>query len=179
MDHEAPPESLYQIVDEIILEGAITPPRENPFTPVQINAIPPARRLCKGILTQDGEMAEEGARGLAGLGGGLTPAGDDFIMGVLLGLRTMVPSEIVSHHSEVILSNVISRTNALSAAWLQAAAKGEVHETWRRFLDALVTEPHAEMQVVLRRILDVGHSSGADALAGFLTICSLESEHTS
>jgi hypothetical protein len=100
----------------------------------------------------------------------LTPSGDDFIMGALLGLRSIVLSETSSRIAETILSIVIPRTNSLSAAWLQAAAKGETHETWRSFFEALVQGSRKKMEAAAIKILDVGHSSGADALAGFLAI---------
>lgn len=107
---------------------------------------------------------------LAGLGGGLTPAGDDFIMGALLGLRSIVRFETSSRIAEAILSIVIPRTNSLSAAWLQAAAKGTTHETWHRFFEAIEQGSREKMEAAAIKIMGIGHSSGADAMAGFLAV---------
>jgi hypothetical protein len=170
MDQEAPGESLYQIVDEIVPEDRENLQQDRVLSLLQEKITIAARILIQGIVNQVDEKIESGAGGLAGLGGGLTPAGDDFIMGILLGLRAIAPPESLSSIAETILDIAVPQTNALSAAWLQAAANGEVHETWHPFLDALVDGSPAERQIAVRGILDVGYSSGADALAGFVLI---------
>jgi hypothetical protein len=170
IDREAPDESLYHIVDLFLSDGRENQLEDTPFNSVQKHAIPAARILLEGIASRVAEKIEAGAHGLAGLGGGLTPAGDDFIVGILLGLRSIPSPESLSSIYESILNIAIPRTNALSAAWLQAAAKGNIHELWHQFFDALVFGSTSELQIGARRILAVGHSSGADALAGFVLI---------
>lgn len=170
MDREAPPESFYGIVDDILLEDSEDLSENTRLNSVQIHAIGPARKLCEGIVTQNMPKIGEGAMGLAGLGEGLTPAGDDFIIGALMSLRSIVPSETASRIAETILSIVIPRTNSLSGAWLHAAANGETHETWRSFLEEIGEGSREKMEAAVIKILDVGHSSGADSMAGYLAL---------
>jgi hypothetical protein len=170
MDRRASRESFSRIVGDISSVGSREISEDSMVDVLHAHAAAPARNLCEGILTQDKERIREGAGRLAGLGGGLTPAGDDFIMGVLLGLRTIAPDDISLQVSEMILSIVHPRTNSLSSAWLKSAAHGEVHETWHRLFEAMVAGSQEQLDAAVIRILNVGHTSGADALAGFLTI---------
>jgi hypothetical protein len=176
MDGEAPPESLYRILDAILSGDSGGLSEDTTIDIVQNHVRGLGRTLCEGILTESEAKIREGAMGLAGLGGGLTPAGDDFIMGALLGLRSIVFSESFSRIAETILSIVIPRTNSLSAAWLQAAAVGEAHETWRLFFEAMEQGSREKMEAAAIKILDAGHSSGADAIAGFLAVNLMDPE---
>jgi hypothetical protein len=104
----------------------------------------------------------EAARSLAGLGYGLTPAGDDFLLGMmaalwLLGERETLPA----------IAHAAARTTTLSAAFLTAAAQGQFIEAWHGLAHALHRQDDAGGQAALRRIAAFGGSSGRDALAGF------------
>jgi hypothetical protein len=103
---------------------------------------------------------------LAGLGSGLTPAGDDFLIGVMLRawLAHPSPRSLCSQIVEV----AAPRTTLLSAAFLRAAARGECSEAWHILLTALVRGAHQPMAEAVQGILSHGATSGADALAGFL-----------
>lgn len=103
---------------------------------------------------------------LAGLGGGLTPAGDDFLAGVMLSawLVHPEPEPLCSHIVEV----AAPRTTLLSAAFLRAAARGECNEAWHMLLDMLTEDSDEPVVQVVRQVLSHGATSGADALAGFL-----------
>jgi hypothetical protein len=52
---------------------------------------------------------------------------------------------------------------------LRAAARGEAGELWHRFVAALIANDQSSMLDAVRRIVRVGHTSGADALAGFIS----------
>lgn len=114
--------------------------------------------------------ADEVAAWLIGRGPGLTPAGDDFLMGWLyalwaggLGTRDEGQSPVTS------LPSLLHRTTTLSAAYLQAASKGEAAETWHTLVEVL-NQPVVEerLTAAAQAILATGHTSGADALAGFV-----------
>jgi hypothetical protein len=102
----------------------------------------------------------------AGLGGGLTPAGDDFLMGVMLRawLAHPQPEAFCQELAEV----AVPRTTTLSAALLRAAARGECSATWHTLLDALQGESKCTLTQAVAGVLSYGHTSGADSLAGFL-----------
>jgi len=117
------------------------------------------------------------ARGLAGLGSGLTPAGDDFIMGALYAAWIIHLPGVASVLAQQIADTAAPLTTSLSAAWLRSAGKGEAGILWHEFFDVLnsvgrTLAPGASAGVAnptyaMNRILSVGETSGADALAGF------------
>ena len=103
---------------------------------------------------------------LAGLGPGLTPAGDDFLVGFLFGLWATCPKEEVVKLAEIVVETAVPRTTQLSAAWLQAASRGEAHNTWHELVKALLAK--AKWQPPLQNILQTGATSGTAALLGFI-----------
>ena len=113
----------------------------------------------------DDVRLREGATQLAGLGRGLTPAGDDFLTGVMLWAW-------VAHPTPAALCNKIvqvaaPRTTTLSAAFLRSAARGECSAAWHQLLAALV-KTDSDLTASIRQVLAHGATSGADTLAGFL-----------
>ena len=112
----------------------------------------------------------EGARALAGLGQGLTPAGDDFLMGAMYGLWATRNPDEARDLAELINEAAAPRTTSLSAAWLQAAALGEAAEPWHDLFNGIIVDNSRKIFAALSRILAIGHSSGADALAGFVAV---------
>ncbi len=114
----------------------------------------------------DTSRLQAGVARLAGLGGGLTPAGDDFLMGVMLWAWLAHPAP--GQFCEVLLKASEFRTTTLSAAFLRAAAAGECSAPWHRLLATLVNGAELELEAVAEAVVSCGHSSGADALAGFL-----------
>lgn len=108
---------------------------------------------------------------LAGLGAGLTPAGDDFIMGGLYAAWVSHPHETAGKLSAEIAEAAAPLTTSLSAAWLRSAGRGEAGVVWHEFLNALMKDPVPtpdHLQEKVEKILEVGETSGADALAGFV-----------
>ena len=117
------------------------------------------------------DVCRGAARNLAGLGSGLTPSGDDFMIGALYALwATRKPAQIAPL-SEAILASAVPHTVPLSAAWLRAAARGEAGQLWHALVETLAAPSRQdELAVVARAIIRVGHTSGADALTGFIRL---------
>ena len=115
------------------------------------------------------------AGGLAGLGPGLTPSGDDVLMGWLHALFVLYPPEEARASAEVIAVSAAPRTTTLSAAWLYAAAAGEAGGLWHLVVESARTGDEPGLRDAIARILATGHTSGADALAGFAAGLSHES----
>ncbi len=109
-----------------------------------------------------------GAKRLAGLGGGLTPAGDDFVLGVMLWAWLAHPDP--ARYCKTALEASASRTTMLSAAFLRSAASGECSAPWHRLLGAMDAGSDEQLCHAAHEVLTFGHTSGADALAGFLWI---------
>jgi len=129
------------------------------------------------------ERLHEGALGLAGLGSGLTPAGDDFLTGTMLWAWLAHPAP--APFCRALVEAAIPRTTVLSAAFLRAAARGECNASWHGLLEALsegvgdhVPAPpvHGGARIAsqhrlftaVQDIMAHGATSGADSLAGFL-----------
>jgi hypothetical protein len=126
--------------------------------------------LCMSIVNADPSASLATARRLAGLGNGLTPAGDDFILGAVLAAWVIHPPKIASVLAEEITNTAAPLTTSLSAAWLKSAGKGETGILWHQFFDALIASNPVQVQNAKNKILAMGATSGADALAGFVGV---------
>jgi hypothetical protein len=139
------------------------------FDPIAQKVKTAVHTLQHGLENSDLAACAEGARNLAGLGMGLTPAGDDFLLGVIytLWLSCFQRSGAKTQRMiEAIAETAAAQTTTLSAAWLRAAARGEAGEPWHELIEAL--KNGAGVTQAIERILATGHTSGADALAGFV-----------
>jgi Protein of unknown function (DUF2877) len=119
------------------------------------------------IANADSESCPAAARRLAGLGIGLTPAGDDFILGAVLAAWIIHPVEIASVLAKEVTNTAAPLTTSLSAAWLRSAGKGEAGILWHELFDALISSNPVQIQTARDKVLATGETSGADALAGF------------
>lgn len=102
---------------------------------------------------------------LAGLGSGLTPAGDDFLVGVMAALWLTGKHNLLPKLADI----AAPRTTGLSAAFLRAAAQGEFIEPWHALAQALCTGEVEAFRRAVEEVAQFGASSGRDALAGFTT----------
>jgi hypothetical protein len=128
-----------------------------------------ARRAAEAMWagwSGDEARLSSGTAQLAGLGSGLTPAGDDFVLGAMLCAWLAHPTP--GRYCETVLEACVPRTTMLSKAFLRTAAAGECGALWHRLLEALEGGSAEQLDVATREVLSYGHSSGADALAGFL-----------
>jgi hypothetical protein len=136
-----------------------------PFTIYQLpNSLPSSLALA------DLPSSLIAAQKLAGLGVGLTPAGDDFMMGAIYAAWIIHPVEVVSGLSQEIVNIAAPLTTSLSAAWLRASGRGEAGVLWHEFFDALISSQTPRIQETTNNILAVGETSGADALTGFMSV---------
>ncbi len=126
--------------------------------------------LLAGVQAHDNAKMTEAARKLAGVGPGLTPAGDDLLLGAMYGLWATQPPASALQSAETIATVAVERTHALSAAWLAAGSRGEAAAPWHQLVAAIGAGDSAAVQTAALRILPTGHTSGADALAGFMAV---------
>jgi len=103
---------------------------------------------------------------LIGLGPGLTPTGDDFLGGVLVGLRQLGAPHLANRLAAAVLSRAEQRTHEMSRAHLATAAGGEGLAPLHTMLSSLCTSGACGMRECLSDIDTIGHTSGWDALAG-------------
>ena len=126
--------------------------------------------LASALVNADVPASVIAARELAGLGIGLTPAGDDFIMGAIYATWIIHPPEIAGVLAEKIANIAAPLTTSLSAAWLRSAGRGEAGILWHQFFDALLSADQVAIQESMDKIIVIGETSGADALFGFLSL---------
>jgi hypothetical protein len=117
----------------------------------------------------------EAARRLIGLGPGLTPSGDDFLVGWLRGLwltrwNEPVACRLLDRLRDALLPNLETRTTRVSAEFIRYALDGAFAEV----LDvaALSLLGRSQPQVVrsaVGRLLAQGETSGSDTTLGLLT----------
>lgn len=127
------------------------------------------QQILTGIASGDTAVMRAGTAQLAGLGPGLTPAGDDVLLGVLVGLWATRPEAEARAWADMIVDTAVPCTTTLSAAWLQAAGWGEAGKEWHDLGHRLAVNGNRWEETVAR-ILATGHSSGADALWGFTAV---------
>jgi hypothetical protein len=130
--------------------------------------------LEQALLSLDRPVIPHHALSLLGLGPGLTPSGDDVLVGLLAGLFVLghrIPGspalDIIPLITDVVMDAAPARTTALSRTMLYYAAHGVAVEPLLDVLQAPFGQPAAEGNVKgLHRLLSIGHSSGRDMLAG-------------
>lgn len=133
-------------------------------------ARPHTNSLLHAVSEWEDSRAQRAAEALAGLGGGLTPSGDDYLVGVMHALWCSVPEGEAHRRSQVLSQAAAPRTTPLSAEWLLAAARGEAGGNWHELFGSLQKGDADELRRSTWELLQVGHSSGADALTGFLQV---------
>ncbi|MDF2093898.1 DUF2877 domain-containing protein [Knoellia sp. 3-2P3] len=103
---------------------------------------------------------------LVGAGDGLTPSGDDALCGVVLALRAAgAPAEARSALAAEV-DRALPATTSLSGSLLHAALEGYAVPEVVALVGALGRGDLGTVARVLPGVLAIGHSSGADLLAG-------------
>ena len=130
----------------------------------------PVSSLPMALVNADINGSINATKNLAGLGIGLTPSGDDFIMGAILAAWIIHPADVVAILAAEVTEVAAALTTSLSGAWLRSAGKGEAGILWHRFFDALLSVEPTVLQESMDKILSIGETSGADALFGFVSL---------
>ena len=138
-----------------------------------------AQQLYRGIVSSNIQKIYVSAANMAGLGVGLTPSGDDFLIGVMYALWAIFDRKDAARWSRTIADAASCRTTMLSGAMLQESANGHASEHWHALVDVLCKENVTDVTRACLDILSLGHTSGADMLAGFLLSIDCLSDHIS
>ncbi len=126
-------------------------------------------RVRRGAEQVFGGSLMEGVSLLKGCGAGLTPSGDDFIAGVLIGLH-FVQQARRRELGEVIdaILRAATGNNVFSNTFLDLAGRGRVLGNMKDLLMAVQGEDSDVLRAAVRDLLAVGATSGADLATGFL-----------
>jgi len=125
-----------------------------------------AARMAQGLAALQAHDFAAGVALLMGLGPGLTPAGDDVLLGALA--RAHMTAAPWLHALAAQVTAQAAATTLLSRAWLLHAAAGRFDARWHALHAGLLAADTAALCAAVQAILAVGASSGPQALAGFL-----------
>ena len=125
--------------------------------------------LQAALLAGDASAAHEHGMRLVGLGPGLTPAGDDFLVGLATACNQ--PSSPVGHLRPLLAqltAEAADRTNVISHAAMVQAAEGRVRESISELVNAMARGDRAAMERRGAQVMSIGATSGTDILTGLL-----------
>jgi hypothetical protein len=129
--------------------------------------------LAQACLDLDRDRAVALASSLIGWGEGLTPAGDDFLVGFLAGLDALADDAARRHFRDELglaIAARAGRTTEVAAHFLRLAARRHYADVLDRLRGALLCAHRcALVERTLQRAFDVGATSGADMVSGLLT----------
>jgi hypothetical protein len=110
----------------------------------------------------------DGVRALKGCGLGLTPSGDDFIAGYLIGLNLLqqLRGQDCRKTADVVFQAARSG-NVFSNSFLDLARRGLLFGRMKDLILALVRGGEGAVRVCTGKLLAIGGSSGADLGTGF------------
>ena len=156
--------------------SALVYPGEEPATFANAlcqNAYPLLGNLIDAIKTG---TITNALQPLIGLGIGLTPSLDDVILGMLYTFIRAIPhSQITQELQSAVITLSTDRTNAISAAYLQAVAENAAFER----LDDLLLGLSGQIPMNLEPILQIGNSSGSEMLLGVLIAAKIITDEVS
>jgi len=168
--------------------AAIPVPRQNSMASPRIKTlVEMAVQTVPALIDATRNLQVDGAitaiRPLIGLGPGLTPSGDDFIVGYLAGLWSTAGSDSSRWRFMSSLGTWLSQaaagTNAISCTYIKSAVNGNVSEPIatlaQRFGQAKSMDSVRE---ATRNALQVGNTSGTDGVQGLLLGCIAWAAHS-
>jgi hypothetical protein len=124
---------------------------------------------------RDGDTAATAAAAvlLLGLGPGLTPSGDDILMGLLAALHWQarlgaLPPDPVATLTATVQAAAPRQTTRLSTRLLHYAAQGILYEPAMTLGTALLAGDPAAVAAPAHALCAIGHTSGADMALGLL-----------
>jgi hypothetical protein len=165
-----PADGLARVIPHTAAIANGEPPRIDTENPATILAMPRLCRLADGLIHSEPETLDRAVTGLLGLGPGLTPSGDDLLGGLLVALRAMPDAAshpIVELLAECVTRHATIKTTRISSTMLEQSARGNGSAAQHRLLRCLLgTDSRSGITSAALELIQVGHTSGWDTLAG-------------
>jgi hypothetical protein len=124
------------------------------------------RDFIERIKKLKGKRPIEAVKSLIGFGPGLTPTGDDVLLGFLSVVNTcddFIP--IREAFANEILSN-LKYTSDISRYFLEIAAEKRYHEYVQNVIYSMVLGLPESVSISVKKLLGIGSTSGTDIAAG-------------
>jgi len=127
--------------------------------------------LIESVAAHGGPEPADPVRDLVGLGPGLTPSGDDVLVGALALLDALAQDHARAAAMRTSLARTvgdlpIALTSPLSHCFLRVAAAGHAGESLHAAVSSCIA---GDADAAIAALRDIGHSSGWDMLAGIAT----------
>ncbi len=125
-------------------------------------------KLMEAAMSDDEMSIEEALRYFLGRGQGLTPSGDDMIVGLLAvdAVSSFLSDGFYQKVSELIEGESV--TTDVAKEYLRYALKQEYSSTISDVVNALAGGNTSDFEKVFHDLIGVGHSSGLDTAFGIL-----------
>lgn len=170
----APPESFGWLIPVLIAGGTrLVGGPENMMTKLlHKNVLEVTGKLSRLSVASISGILETGHAGglekLIGLGHGLTPSGDDFLAGFILGLFKMKKEREAAVLARYLYGAAEGKTTAVSLSFYRALSEGWISEAHSTFLDIIGQAEKEQREHALNLVSSFGRTSGWDTLAGLV-----------
>lgn len=115
------------------------------------------------------EISKIGISKIKGLGYGLTPSGDDFFVGMLIGLN--FSSKILNVDYSKLINNLYSNVigeNIYSNTFIFYTMEGKLYKNFKNLILSIIEGQESDIYENTKLILNQGATSGTDTLVGFI-----------
>ncbi|MFC0493090.1 Protein of uncharacterised function (DUF2877) [Listeria grayi] len=128
--------------------------------------LPSHEKLARSLTKLATPLVERDHRSLQldmlGLGEGLTPSGDDMLVGYTAVLQ-IANASLLPLWLKALRSLPLEKTTSVAASYIEAVCEGQVSEA---LFDSLTAEGEKMQQEAFQKLLQLGHTSGNDTLLG-------------
>jgi len=125
--------------------------------------------LLQELSSERIENALQHATAIIGLGPGLTPSGDDFLVGLFTALHLKgSPSYSYQSFLNEVVKKAKTLTNAISYMALKKASIGKVRESIILLVHSIINGNEEELILSLNNVLNIGSTSGTDIALGLV-----------
>ena len=130
----------------------------------------PVMQLVTSTEQFDSQGSIHAAEKMIGLGPGVTPSGDDILIGFLAGLwsvagRNQMHLSFIHSFSDALMQ-IVKQTSEISRTYLYHATQGQFSSSLSNLAEAITTGEDVEHAT--QEAMRVGHSSGMDSVTGLL-----------
>lgn len=125
-------------------------------------------RLADAAVRYAHMDAVEAAKPMIGLGPGVTPSGDDMLIGFVTAVRSVGYQQFFTDDLCKRLLPLLPKTNDISQTFLRYAFKRSVSEWIIKPLQAIRKGNIALTQHTVQQAVTIGHTSGRDTMRGLL-----------
>lgn len=132
----------------------------------------PVRGLIAAAERFDPHACTDAAKKMIGLGPGVTPTGDDILIGFMAGLYCMLGCKtdrlnFIEEFGKGLFF-LSKKTNEISRTYIQHAIKGEFSSSMVGLIEAIRAGDEGRLICATKSTMQIGHSSGMDSITGFL-----------